>query len=119
MVDTMVDLNDPVQLRGCMKMVRDPSKTAFDLLPTGETIGSFANKYAVSRYSRNVESKRARARVAKNKHRRSGISKVSAAIQNKKPPVNPPLLPLNNKHNGSSHKKYDLFCKDANGTRIL
>jgi hypothetical protein len=52
-----------VKLRQTLKVVRDPTKTAFDRLASGETLGSFANFHAVERYKRKVESKRVRARV--------------------------------------------------------
>jgi hypothetical protein len=60
-------------LRGSLKIVRDPSKTAFDFLPTGETLGAFANRHAVDRYSRKVESKRERARETRRRKRKAGI----------------------------------------------
>jgi len=56
-------------LRGSLKIVRDPSKNAFDYLSTGETIGAFANKHAVDRYARKVENKRERARETRKKKR--------------------------------------------------
>ena len=54
-----------VRLRQTLKIVRDPTKTAFDRLDSGETLGSFANFHAVERYKRKVESKRVRARVTR------------------------------------------------------
>lgn len=60
-------------LRGSLKIVRDTSKTAYDSLPTGETIGEFANRYALQRYSRKVESKRERARETRKQKRTMGI----------------------------------------------
>jgi hypothetical protein len=60
-------------LRLSLKIVRDPTKTAFDVLPSGETIGEFANRHAVERYTRKVENKRERARESRRKKRRSGI----------------------------------------------
>jgi hypothetical protein len=39
------------------------------MLPTGETVGAFANKHAVERYSRKVENKRERARETRKKKR--------------------------------------------------
>lgn len=59
--------------RGLLKIVRDPDKNAFDTLPNGETIGGFANKYALERYSRKVESKRERARETRRLKRKTGI----------------------------------------------
>jgi hypothetical protein len=60
-------------LRCSLKTLRDPSKTAFDLLPSGETIGSFANRCAVERYTRKIESKRERARETRRRKRKRGI----------------------------------------------
>jgi hypothetical protein len=69
--DTLNDMSS--NLRGSLKIVRDPSKNAFDILPTGETLGAFANKHAVARYSRKVENKRERARETRKKKRNSEI----------------------------------------------
>lgn len=49
-------------LRIQLKIVRDPSKTAWDMLPSGITVGEFANAHAVDSYIRKVDSKRMRAR---------------------------------------------------------
>jgi hypothetical protein len=49
-------------IRAYLKIVRDPSKTAYDTLPNGETIGSFANKRALYRYGNKNDMKRARAK---------------------------------------------------------
>jgi hypothetical protein len=62
-----------IEIRVCLKIVRDISKTAFDLLPSGETIGEFANRYAVERYTRKIESKRERARECRKIKRNRGI----------------------------------------------
>jgi len=66
-------------LRSSLKVVRDPTKTAFDVLPTGETLGSFANRHAIDRYARKVESKRERARETRMKKR-----KLVKSIQRRK-----------------------------------
>lgn len=57
-------------LRTSLKIVRDPTKNAFDILPTGETIGAFANRQAIERYARKVESKRERARETRRQKRK-------------------------------------------------
>ena len=62
--------NDSAKLRCCLKIVRDPTKTAYDVLPTGETIGSFANKEAVDRYIRKIKSKRQRARESRKRSKK-------------------------------------------------
>lgn len=80
--DSIVSADDgevsTTNLRSYLKIIRDPSKTAYDLLPSGETIGSFANRHAVDRYARKVKSKRERARETRMKKRRVGTSKKSA-----------------------------------------
>lgn len=58
-------------LRTSLKIIRDPNRTAFDVLPSGETLGSFANRHAIDRYARKVESKRERARETRLKKRKS------------------------------------------------
>jgi hypothetical protein len=60
-------------LRCALKIVRDPTKNAYDHLSSGETIGNFANIYAVERYRRKVESKRERARETRKLKRKIGI----------------------------------------------
>ena len=62
------------ELRLCLKITRDPGKTAYDLLPTGETIGEFANRYAVDRYKRKIESKKFSARENRKNKRREANS---------------------------------------------
>lgn len=64
--------DDVGRLREYLKIVRDPSKTAYDMLPSGETIGEFANRHAVERYARKIESKRERARESRRKKRKAG-----------------------------------------------
>jgi hypothetical protein len=68
-----------VNLRQSLKIIRDPSKNAFDMLPSGETIGTFANRHAIDRYSRKVENKRERAREIRLKKR-----KLTKTIRKKK-----------------------------------
>lgn len=65
-------------LRSSLKIIRDPTKTAFDHLPTGETLGAFANRHAVDRYARKVKSKRDRARETRLKKRKLDKSKNSS-----------------------------------------
>ena len=62
--------HDTTNLRISLKIVRDPTKTAYDLLPSGETIGAFANKHALARYARKIENKRERAREIRKKKKK-------------------------------------------------
>lgn len=74
--DAMLDEMDDdltlgsANLRSSLKIIRDPTKNAFDVLPSGETLGSFANRHAIDRYARKVESKRERARETRLKKRK-------------------------------------------------
>ena len=61
-------------LRAALKIVRDPTKSAFDYLPTGETIGAFANRHAIARYSRKIENKRERARESRKRNKRRNLT---------------------------------------------
>jgi hypothetical protein len=61
---------DTTNLRISLKIVRDPTKNAYDLLPSGETIGAFANKHALARYARKIENKRERAREIRKKKKK-------------------------------------------------
>lgn len=79
-------------LRSSLKVVRDPTKTAFDVLPTGETLGSFANRHAIDRYARKVEGKRERAREIRMKKR-----KLTKSIQRKKEKSVLPYGPIDRK----------------------
>lgn len=72
-------------LRSSLKIIRDPSKNAFDLLPSGESLGSFANRHAVDRHRRKVDSKRERARESRLKKRKQ--SKLILRRQEKISPV--------------------------------
>lgn len=72
------DEHESANVRALLKIVRDPSKTAYDLLPTGETVGSFANKHAVENYIHKNIVKR---QNAKEFRKRKRITK----IMNKKP----------------------------------
>lgn len=71
--DSGAEMVQPSNLRSSLKLVRDPCKTAYDFLPNGETLGSFANRHALERYKRKVESKRERARETRKRKRRAGI----------------------------------------------
>jgi len=62
---------DTTNLRISLKIVRDPTKNAYDLLPSGETIGAFANKHALARYARKIENKRERAREIRKKKKKN------------------------------------------------
>jgi hypothetical protein len=59
------------EVRVLLKIVRDTEKTAYDLLPGGQTIGHFANIYAIDRYTRKVESKKYSARENRKTKRKS------------------------------------------------
>jgi hypothetical protein len=68
-------------LRGYLKIVRDPTKTAFDILPDGQTIGEFANKQAVERYSKKIVNKRIRASKQRRRKREQNKKTVRNNIQ--------------------------------------
>jgi len=81
-------------LRGSLKIVRDPSKTAYDFLPNGETLGAFANRHAVDRYSRKVESKRERARETRRRKRKAGIIYPREKKRRTQPPRSSRNVPI-------------------------
>lgn len=54
-------------IRSLLKIVRDPSKTAYDLLPNGEMIGAFANKHAVESHIRKKQMKCEKAREVRKR----------------------------------------------------
>ena len=62
-----------LKIRTYLKSIRNLKNTPYDTLPTGESIGSFANKHAVFKYSKKIESKRERARETRRKKRKQGI----------------------------------------------
>lgn len=62
-------MEDQLHIRTFLKIVRDPSKTAYDELPSGRTIGSIANELAISRYKRKIERKRAQTRETRSRKR--------------------------------------------------
>lgn len=57
-------------LRHLLKKIRQNNSTAYDVLPTGENIGSFANRHAVERYIKKINTKRERARESRKKTRK-------------------------------------------------
>lgn len=63
-------------VRSLLKLVRDPSKTAFDLLPTGETLGSFANRHVVEAYVRQILMKRETAQRSRERNRNQRLKKL-------------------------------------------
>jgi hypothetical protein len=65
------DEDAPANVRIMLKMVRDPSKTAYDLLPNAETVGAFANRHAVDTYIRKIVMKREKARETRKRKRKS------------------------------------------------
>ncbi len=70
---------DSDNLRSYLKMVREPKNSAFDLLPNGQSIGAFANKHAVTRYARTIESKREQARASRQQGRKRDINQELGA----------------------------------------
>jgi hypothetical protein len=60
-------------IRNALQIVRDPNKTAYDRLPSGETIAAFANRYANERYKTKLESKRYRMKRKRQQKRIEGI----------------------------------------------
>lgn len=77
--------DDLCSLRATLKIVRDSNKTAYDLLPSGETIGSFANRQAVERHLRKVENKRERARESRRRKRSREAEKKNASPDDDRP----------------------------------
>jgi len=69
MSDDEGDEHLAANIRSMLKVIRDPSKTAYDLLPTGETIGAFANRHAVETYVRKNVIKREKAREIRKRGR--------------------------------------------------
>ena len=80
-----LDFN-PVFVRNALRVVRDPNKTAFDhLFTTDQTIGRFANEYALFRYRTTVSSKRKRAVEARNRKKRKAQRSLNTWLDGKKP----------------------------------
>lgn len=63
------DEHESANVRALLKIVRDPSKTAYDLLPNGETLGSFANRHAVENYIHKNNVKRQNAKEFRKRKR--------------------------------------------------
>ena len=56
--------------RGCLKWIRVPGRTAFDLMPSSsETIGNFANQYVITNYQKKMQKKRDRARAVRKRRK--------------------------------------------------
>jgi hypothetical protein len=55
-----------LHIRSLLKIIRDRTKTAYDTLPSGETLGEVANKEAIAQYSRKIKRKRERARESRS-----------------------------------------------------
>jgi len=68
----------PVNVRSMLKIVRNERFTCFDQLPTGETVGAFANREAVRWYTRKLEGKRGKKRKLQNPASRA-VKKPKAA----------------------------------------
>jgi hypothetical protein len=64
----MVD--SELHVRSFLKILRDPTKTAYDELPSGKTLGEVANEMAVAKYTRKVELKRERARETRARNKK-------------------------------------------------
>ena len=64
----MVD--SELHVRSFLKIIRDRTKTAYDKLASGKTLGEEANKLAVGKYMRKVELKRERARETRSRKRK-------------------------------------------------
>jgi len=78
---------DTISLRNQLKIVRDVRMHPFDELPdgNGESIGAFANRHAVLRYTQKVESKRQRARELRRvkRKREMGTGKDKSVARKK------------------------------------
>jgi hypothetical protein len=59
-----------IHIRTILKMIRDCSKTAYDELPSGRTLGEVANELAVTQYAKKIKRKRERAREARSQKRK-------------------------------------------------
>jgi hypothetical protein len=61
-----IDLSETsAQVRTIYKLVKDTSRTAYDVLPCGRTLGEYANVIAVDRYIKKNWRKRHQARAAR------------------------------------------------------
>lgn len=52
-------------IRNALKMIRVENKTAYDSLPSGETVGAFSNRYALDKYTKKLIRKRDRMRITR------------------------------------------------------
>ncbi len=59
-----------LHIRTILKMIRDCSKTAYDELPSGRTLGEVANELAITQYAKKITRKRERAREARSQKRK-------------------------------------------------
>lgn len=60
-------------LRLTLKHIRDETKTPYDVMPNGQTLGQVANTLAMKQYTQKIKKKRERARQsrkAKQKEKR-------------------------------------------------
>lgn len=62
-------MEDTLHIRSFLKLVRDPSRTAYDVLPSGKTIGQCANEIANARYLHKKALKCEHAREARSRKR--------------------------------------------------
>lgn len=54
-------MSDDENVRRFYRLVRDTSRTAYDVLPCGKTIGEFANEIALKKYVQTIKRKRIQA----------------------------------------------------------
>lgn len=74
-------MEEQLHIRTLLKIVRDPTKTAYDELPNGKIIGDIANQYAVERY----KSKNARKKIQTQETRKRKKEELKAqSSQNQK-----------------------------------
>jgi hypothetical protein len=59
-----------IHIRTFLKIIRDRSKTAYDELPSGRTLGEVANELAVTQYAKKIKRKRERAREARSQKKK-------------------------------------------------
>lgn len=83
--DSDTNHDDIHSIRRLLKIVRDSTKTAYDQLPNGKTIGAFAHDHAVSRYSSRLDSKRIQAR--QNRRRKHDQTDGSKGVKKRKTDV--------------------------------
>lgn len=58
-------MESSAHVRLIYKLVKDSSRTAYDVLPCGKTLGEYANMVAIARYQKKNWRKREQARAAR------------------------------------------------------